>query len=223
MTVPEHVRGWVVWSRSYPSEAVLLVCDLLLWLCKGHVPSSHLGPTESQDRGVWAGCVYGKSYPDTLRFPRRLCLHVSLPATSRTEGGGPQASPQSPVGLCCRAASTALLRAGAEWLDSPDDGRTVMTVGPTLRDMDTHIMPALKIHMENVHRHRRQRGVGEHPRPRIGVRRVAQPGGSCPEVLAEEGVATRVMAPQRRCIPLSAGGRAWGPKEMSEHSRAGFD
>lgn len=66
--------------------------------------------------------------------------------------------------------------AGTECPDSPDDGRTVLRLGPMLRDMDTHIVPALKMLLENVHRHKRQREKRESVPDVQGVHRA---GGPC--------------------------------------------
>lgn len=121
--------------------------------------------------------VYVERAPQTHSDSPGDCVCMCpYPLTSLIEGGGPQASPQSPVGLCSRAASTALLPAGTECPDSPDDRRTVPRLGSMLRDMDTHIVPALKMRLENVHHHKRQREERESVPDVHGVHRA---GGPC--------------------------------------------
>lgn len=61
-----------------------------------------------------------------------------------------------------------------------------------LRDMDTHIVPALKMRLENVHRHKRQREERESVPNVQGVHRA---GGPC------------VGGPARRELSRSA---CWG-------------
>lgn len=179
-----------------------LVCDLRLWLRQGHVLSPRSGPTKSQRRGVW-----GRSSPDTLSFPRRLCSRVSLPADVAHRGGGPQASPQSPAGPCSRAVSAAPRPAGAERPASPDDGRAAVRRGPAARDVDAHVAPALKMR------------VGRDGRaPQIPDRR-ARGGRQLPEALAEEGAAAPVRPPGKTSTSVAGAGLRDRRKRLNVHAR----